>query len=193
MKKPLHLIVLCAFALSACGGGGDDGGDAKKKKKGATTLEQCEKIKKPKKKEKCLANVVPEDIVTLTGGRLVLPAVAGNPAAAYFELKNEGKKPETIAAVSVGDATSAEMHETKGGKMTPLKTLNLAAKAAASFKPGGKHVMVFGLSQQASSGASVEITLTFQNGDKLSSLLTIEKAGAASAAPMKMDGHGEGH
>jgi copper(I)-binding protein len=39
--------------------------------------------------------------------------------------------------------------------------------------------MVFGLSPEAASGASLEITLTFADGDKLSSLLTVEKAGAA--------------
>ena len=45
--------------------------------------------------------------LTLTDGRLVLPAVKGNPAAAYFRLSNSSAKSAVVAAVDVAGAGNA--------------------------------------------------------------------------------------
>lgn len=117
--------------------------------------------------------------LTVTGGRLVLPAVSGNPGAAYFSLANGTKDPASLAAVTVAGATKAEMHETDGGSMTPITVLNLGPGATAAFQPGGKHVMLFGLSKSLKAGDTAKITLNFSGGKEAVGELKVEAAGSA--------------
>lgn len=116
-----------------------------------------------------------------TNGMLVLSAVKGNPAGAYFNLFNSGDKPATLAAVSVEGADKAEMHETKGGTMTPVTSVEVKPGETVKFERGGKHVMVHGLSDTVTAGGSAELTLTFADGDKLSAPLMVETAADAAA------------
>lgn len=119
--------------------------------------------------------------LSLTGGRLVLPAVSGNPAAAYFTLVNGSEKPVTIAAVDVAGAGMAMLHETKDmaghSEMHDLAGPQVASGASVAFAPGGKHVMIDGVPATWKPGGTAEITLTFADGDKLSAPLGIEPAG----------------
>ena len=119
--------------------------------------------------------------LAVTGGKLVLPAVSGNPAGVYFTLANNGDKPVVLAAVDVAGAKMAMLHETKqeGGHSTMAMLENVAveAKGSVAFAPGGKHVMVEGLPEGLKAGGSIEMTLTFASGDKLSAPLAIEAPG----------------
>lgn len=114
-------------------------------------------------------------------GMLVLPAVKGNPGAGYFTLNNGSGKAVTLAGVSIEAAQSAEMHETKDGKMSSLDQVDLAPGATVKFAPGGKHVMAFNLKPEIATGSVVEMTLTFSDGDKLSAPLKVMAAGSAIA------------
>jgi copper(I)-binding protein len=115
--------------------------------------------------------------LSVTGGKLVLPAVAGNPGAAYFTVTNGTQQPVSLAAASVQGASKAEMHETGGSSMAPLTTLTLGPGAAATFEPGGKHVMVFGVPQSMKAGGTAKLTLAFAGGQKASGALQIAAAG----------------
>ncbi len=116
--------------------------------------------------------------------RLVLPVVAGRPAAVYFRFTNSSDKPVVIAAVHVEGAASAEMHKTEGGKMSGVKTLPVKPGETVTFAPGGYHVMAFGLDKSLASGGSSELTLTFSDSDKISMPLAIEKMGAGMSDDM---------
>jgi hypothetical protein len=119
--------------------------------------------------------------LSLTGGRLVLPAVKGNPAAAYFRLANTADKPATIAAVDVAGAGMAMLHETvtKDGRasMGDLASPQVKPGETLAFAPGGKHVMVMDLPADWKAGGTAEMTLIFSDGDKLSAPLAIEAPG----------------
>ncbi len=119
--------------------------------------------------------------LSVGGARLVLPAVKGNPGAAYFELQNSGEKPAELAAVYVTGAGGAEIHETAGGNMDRLDKVTVLAGSSVSFAPGGKHVMVFDLTDAVAAGGTTEMTLSFADGDKLSAPLKVEPAGAGAA------------
>lgn len=116
--------------------------------------------------------------VAVTDGRLVLPAVKGNPAAAYFTLSNTSSGKITVAAVSVDGADSAEIHQTQGDQMTKVDRIEADPGTSLEFKPGGLHVMIFGLKSPPAPDAKVELTLTFADGDKLSTPLDVQAAGA---------------
>lgn len=122
--------------------------------------------------------------VKLDSGMIVLPAVKGNPAGAYFNLTNTGAAAVTLAAVAVNGAEKAEMHETKGGTMVPMATLELKPGERVAFERGGRHVMAFGLADTIKPGSDVELTLTFADGDKLSGMLKAMPANAAGHGAM---------
>ncbi|MDE2596869.1 MAG: copper chaperone PCu(A)C [Sphingomonadales bacterium] len=130
--------------------------------------------------------------VKLADGRLVLPAVKGNPAAAYFTLDNSGKGTVSLAAVSVAGAQKAEMHQTTGDTMASIDRADVDPGTVLRFEPGKMHVMVFGLDSKVAAGSSVELTLTFADGDKLSAPLKVEAAGGGMDAMGSMD-HGAKH
>lgn len=120
------------------------------------------------------------------GGRLVLAVIAGRPSAAYIAWRNTGTAPVTITGVTIAGATSADMHETKGGAMLPLPKLTLAPGEEADFVPGGRHVMVYGLPASVKAGDSLTYALQLSDGSKLAGTLQVEAAGSAA-------GHDMGH
>lgn len=133
--------------------------------------------------------------LAVTEGRLILPVVAGNPAGIYFTLANTGDKAGTLAAVSIDGAAKAEMHETKGGQMSPVPSVEVPAGGTVKFEPGALHVMAFELDAKLAAGGTTEMTLTFADGDKLSAPLKIEARTGGDGMTKGMEGmdHGSGH
>lgn len=155
MKRALLLTCALAFTLAACG----------KQETAPTPTES--------------ASAGPEAPagLSLGDGKLVLPAVKGRPGAAYFSVTNGSDKDAVLAAAFVDGAAKAELHETMGGKMEPLKDVPVKAGETVSFARGGKHVMLFDLDEKLVAGGTAELTLTLANGDKISAPLKIEAAG----------------
>lgn len=122
--------------------------------------------------------------ITVSGGVLVLPAVKGNPGAAYFDLGNGGPAVSAVAAISIDGAGKAEMHETSGGSMAPLKELSVKPGETVKFVRGGKHVMVFDIADTVKPGATAEMTLTFAGGDKVSAPLKVQSMSDAMGGDM---------
>ncbi|MBV1687223.1 copper chaperone PCu(A)C [Novosphingobium sp. G106] len=122
--------------------------------------------------------------ITVSGGVLVLPAVKGNPGAAYFDLSNGGPAVSAVAAISIDGAGKAEMHETSGGSMAPLKELSVKPGETVKFARGGKHVMVFDIAETVKPGGTVEMTLTFAGGDKVSAPLKVQSVTDAMSGDM---------
>jgi copper(I)-binding protein len=116
----------------------------------------------------------------ISEGRLVLPAVKGNPGAAYFTLENSGSGSIGIAAVAIEGAGKTEIHQTIGGAMSSVDQLLIDPGTKLSFRPGELHVMVFDLDPKLAAGGTSEMTVTFADGDKTSARLTIQSAGEAA-------------
>jgi hypothetical protein len=112
----------------------------------------------------------------------------GRPAAGYFSFTN-GSRPDALLSV---DALGArvEMHQTMmdGGimKMSAIASLPIKAGETTVFKPGGYHLMLFGLDKP---GRSVPITLTFKSGARISALAEVRSAAIAAAQPNQHAGH----
>ena len=114
-----------------------------------------------------------------------LPAVAGNPGAAYFTLTG-GDKSDVLLAVTSPAALRAEMHESMKHEsgmmaMAPIKDLTVAPRAALTFAPGGKHVMLFQLGPQVTAGKRIPLALSFASGKRLEVQAMV--VGAGDPAP----------
>ncbi len=119
--------------------------------------------------------------VVITGPRLVLPAVTGNPGAAYFVLDNQSKDAVTIASVAVTGVGKTEIH---AADMKVLDGGKAEAMTHLDFAPGGPHVMVFDIAPGLKAGGETELTVIFTDGDKVSVPAKIEAMGASAMGGM---------
>lgn len=120
--------------------------------------------------------------LTVSNARLILPPVAGNPAAVYFDLKNDGTRAVAVRRADIADAKSASMHDmmeyNRAMTMADMGPLTVPQGQTIKFEPGGKHVMAFGLSPELTAGTKTELTLTIAGGDKMSVEVPVEAANA---------------
>jgi len=102
----------------------------------------------------------------------VREAGAGRPTtAAFLVLENKGDAPRALVrgAASVGD--TLELHEMKRDsgmmRMSPVTRIVVPAHGETALRPGGLHLMIFGLKAPLAVGDSVRITLTLDDGSTL--------------------------
>lgn len=119
--------------------------------------------------------------MSVENARLVLPPVAGNPAAVYFDLSYDGERALTIRKAAVAGAESAMLHEFAEweGRMQMMEALPIGITKGdkLAFEPGAKHVMAFGLPETIAPGDSVDVTLTVAGGKEHTFSAEVRAAG----------------
>lgn len=100
--------------------------------------------------------------------------------AAYFNMTNNSAESVHLKSASVsGDvAMMTEIHHTiMKNDMMQMQELEegvmIDANQTVSFEPGGKHIMLMGLSGPLNKGESVEITFTFADDSSLTHTFNI--------------------
>ncbi len=103
------------------------------------------------------------DGIEISDARLMLPPVAGNPAAIYFDVTNNGERNIAFRSAEVEQAGRAEVHdmmeydfEMVMGEAPPIM---VETGSTVAFEPGGKHIMAFELAEGFGEGDSTEVTL----------------------------------
>lgn len=117
-----------------------------------------------------LANAPPEGSgVTVRDAWVRLPAVAGRPAAGYMTLA--ATRPARLVSAVSPLAARIELHNASmaGGvmRMDKLPAVELRPGAPFAFKPGGAHLMLYGVSKAAKRGGTLPVTLRFADGATL--------------------------
>lgn len=97
-----------------------------------------------------------------------LPAVSGQPAAAYFTVHG-GRSAKTLVKMESALAAKTEMHQNMRGmqgmtSMAPLDHVDVPAGGTVLFKPGGNHAMLFGLDPAIKPGTAIPIRFGFSDG-----------------------------
>ena len=115
--------------------------------------------------------------VSVTGARLVLPAVPGNPGAAYFALDNQSNGTVAIASVAIEGAGKTEIHT---ADMKVVDRAEAEPRTTLTFEPGKVHVMVFDVNADLKAGSETELTVTLTDGGKVSVPAKIEAMGTAA-------------
>jgi copper(I)-binding protein len=97
---------------------------------------------------------------------------------------------DRVTAVSTPVARKAEMHtmSMEGGvmRMRPLAGIDLRPGEPVTLKPGGVHIMLFGLAQPLQAGQSFPLTLSFEKAGSREVTVTVEKVGAMGPQGMGM-------
>lgn len=113
-----------------------------------------------------------------------LPAVEGNPGAAYFTIHG-GADARTLVAVRAPFAVRAELHESihANGMMTmePIADLAVPAGGELVFEPGAKHVMLFDIGPAVQAGTPVPLRFEFAEAPPIEVQAVV--VGAGDPAP----------
>lgn len=106
--------------------------------------------------------------LTVSNARIVLPPVAGNPAAVYFDLSYSGAPGITLDNVGVEGAGTTMIHdyaeEAGAMRMVMADSVRLGGDAPVRFAPGGLHAMAMEPSDALRAGGTAKVTLTLSNG-----------------------------
>lgn len=115
--------------------------------------------------------------VTATDAWIRMPMPAGKDTAFFAIVDNHGVSPRAIVAAASEVAETVELHEMKMDngmmRMSQVKRIDVPAGGRVELKPGGLHVMLFGLRKTLSAGDAVTLTLTFDDGTALPVLATV--------------------
>jgi copper(I)-binding protein len=122
-----------------------------------------------------------------------LSANPDSPSAGYFVVHG-GPAPVALRGVMSDYAQRVEMHESMamGGMMTmkPVEKVDIPAGQTVAFAPGGKHIMLFRINQNAVTQGKIPLTFLFSNGDRIQFDAVVQKTG--EPAPAAKEG-GSGH
>ena len=117
----------------------------------------------------------------ISNARMVLAPVKGNPAAVYFDLAYDGDQALALNRAEVKGAKSAMFHDygEYDFKVQMMEMLPVPLKKGdrIEFKPGGKHLMLFGISPELHAGDSADLTFQFEQGPPVT--VTARVIGAA--------------
>ncbi len=112
-----------------------------------------------------------------------LPAVKGNPGAAYFTLK-AGAADERLAQVTSPQVIRIELHDSamQGGMMTMSKMesgVAIPAGGSVAFEPGGRHAMLFDINPAVKAGGTLKLIFSYADGSKIETDAAVKAAGDA--------------
>jgi len=96
----------------------------------------------------------------------------GHPAGgAYFRLVNDSDRGDRVVGVRTDRAPRVELHRTieEGGnaRMVHTPEIPVAANSELIFEPGGRHVMLMGLTEALTEGETYEIVLELERAGEI--------------------------
>jgi copper(I)-binding protein len=107
------------------------------------------------------------------------------PSAAYMIIRNAGDRPDRLVRVKTPAAGQAEIHATvmEGDmmRMRPAEGLEIPPGGELRLEPGGLHVMLMQLRHPLEEGASLPMTLVFEQAGEVTVEAPIAALGARSA------------
>lgn len=102
--------------------------------------------------------------------------------AVYLEIRNPGRRDDTLEGVRTDRAPQAELHRssTEGGqaRMEHTPRARIPAEGEVRFAPGGRHVMLMGLEEPLTEGERFPLTLVFERAGEIEVEVTVRPANA---------------
>jgi copper(I)-binding protein len=109
-------------------------------------------------------------------------------AAGFLTIEDKGNQADRLTGASADIAQKVEIHEMsmQDGvmKMRALPDgIEIKPGETVTLKPGGVHLMMFGLKQKLVPGAKVHVTLNFAKAGPIPVELSVQNIGATSPVP----------
>ncbi|MCC5981872.1 MAG: copper chaperone PCu(A)C [Oceanicaulis sp.] len=145
----------------------------------------------PSPAEDAMAAIEPS-VPLVTSGWVRTPPAGRDVTAGYMTLLAETEDDQLIGARSPA-AAAIELHTMEDDgevmRMRQVEAIDLPAGEPVSLRPGGDHLMFFGV-DTASLDGEVEITLEFASGAETTIRLPLSATPPQADAPASTDGHG---
>jgi hypothetical protein len=118
------------------------------------------------------AAALPADGVTVRDAWVREPAPNRDVTAAFAVVENQGPEARAIVIANAAQAEKVELHEMKKEgemmRMSPVERIELPAGGRAELKPGGLHLMLFGLKRRLATGDVIALEIALDDGTVLS-------------------------
>ena len=113
-------------------------------------------------------------------------------AAGYLVLVNKGTEADRLTGASTAAAQKVEIHEMRmDGEIMKMRALpdgvEIRPGETVTLKPGGVHLMIFGLKQRLLPGETVAVTLNFAKAGQIDVVLPVQGVGAMAPAPVEAE------
>ena len=112
--------------------------------------------------------------------------------AAYGSLMNHGGDTVTIVNVTSATGTEAQMHDVIADgdqrKMVRLNSVDIAPGESLVFKPGGRHIMLLGITEAPEEGGDLALCAVSARGTK-----ACTRAPVTRQSPGETEPHGHHH
>jgi copper(I)-binding protein len=104
--------------------------------------------------------------------------------AVFARIRNAGSHEDRLIKAECPLAATVELHGHEVGadgiaRMRPVASIAVPAQGAVELKPGGLHIMFFGLKQALAKDGKVPVTLHFQGAGALVIQADVLEAGSA--------------
>lgn len=121
------------------------------------------------------------------------PRAGRDVSAGYTTIVNAGEADRMVAASSP-HAAAVEIHthiaEDGAVRMVKLDALEIPAGGTVTLRPGGSHLMLFGLDDTVTEGAMIPVTVTLEKAGDVELALMVETPDTSGGAH---HGHHGGH
>lgn len=130
------------------------------------------------------------DILLVKDVVVNLSPVDGNPSSGYATIQG-GPDDVTLVSVTADDVMRMEMHETVEedgmAMMKPLEKVAIPSGGTVKFKPGGKHLMIWGVGGGSVAQGTLKMLFIFSNDDRIEVNAIIKQTGAAASDTEETD------
>jgi copper(I)-binding protein len=97
---------------------------------------------------------------------------AGDDCSAYVTIANRSSTADSLIGISTAEVGRAGLHATVRDDqgmmvMRPVERVDVAAGATIQLRPGGTHVMLYGLKRELKSGSVFQMTLRFAKAGQI--------------------------
>jgi copper(I)-binding protein len=125
-------------------------------------------------------------------------SLGSNPnSAAYMTLETHGDATDRLVKASSPLAETVGLHthimENDIARMRPVEAIEVAPGEPTVLQPGGLHLMVMGLSEKLEEGATLPVTLTFEQAGEVALELPVRAATGGGKAHGDDHQHGHSH
>jgi copper(I)-binding protein len=109
-----------------------------------------------------------KESVLITNSWVRMQPLSRPNSAAYMTLENKTQDDIVLKTVTSHSVATIELHSMEhiNGmmKMRQIKDIKIPAKGKVELKPGGFHLMLFGIEKPLNNGETIEMVLHFDNG-----------------------------
>lgn len=152
------MLGACAAVAAACGDAAPDRDDSAVRIAGADSIAGAATYPAGALR---IRNVVAPRPAVVPGG--------APPVAVYFSIENTGTQVDTLIAVEITAGTATLHQQTSGGgmeTMVPLAFAVVPPRETVRFFPGGRHVMIEGLTRPLEVGEVLPMTMVFRHAGR---------------------------